>query len=58
MNVIVKVNIACVLRWGVASVKIILLGVAHSIQEKHCRCGTCGDGRFSSGDARAKKIDV
>ena len=31
MNVIVKVNIACALRWGVASVGITLLGVAHPI---------------------------
>ena len=27
----VKVNIACALRWGVASVGITLLGVAHPI---------------------------
>ena len=31
MNVIVKVNIPCALRWGVASVGITLLGVAHPI---------------------------
>ena len=31
MNVIVKVNIACALRWGVSSVGITLLGVAHPI---------------------------
>ena len=31
MNVIVKVNIAGALRWGVASVGITLLGVAHPI---------------------------
>ena len=31
MTVIVKVNIACALRWGVASVGITLLGVAHPI---------------------------
>ena len=31
MNVIVKVNIICALRWGVASVGITLLGVAHLI---------------------------
>ena len=31
MNVIVKVNIACALRWGVASVGITLLGVTHLI---------------------------
>ena len=31
MNVIVKVNITCALRWGVASIEITLLGVAHSI---------------------------
>ena len=31
MNVIVKVNIAYALRWGVASVGINLLGLAHPI---------------------------
>ena len=31
MNVIVKVNIACALRRGVASVGITLLGMAHPI---------------------------
>ena len=31
MNVIVKVNVACALRWGVASVGITLLGMAHPI---------------------------
>ena len=31
MNVIVKVNIACALRLGVASIGITLLGVAHPI---------------------------
>ena len=34
MNVIVKVNIACALRWGVASVGITLLGMAHPIWDK------------------------
>ena len=29
-----KVNIACVVRWGIASVKITLLGVAHPIRKK------------------------
>ena len=29
-----KVNIACALRWGVASIGITLLGVAQPIQEK------------------------
>ena len=29
MNVIVKVDIACVFRWGVAFVGITLLGLAH-----------------------------
>ena len=33
MNVIVKVNIACALRWEVASVGITLLGVAHPIRK-------------------------
>ena len=47
-----KVNIACALRWGVASIGITLLGVAHPIQEKHFRCGTCVGGRLSSGVAR------
>ena len=31
MNVIVKVNIICALRWGVAFVEITLLGVGHLI---------------------------
>ena len=53
-----KVNITCVLRWKVASEGITLLGVAHSIREKHFRCGTCVDGWFSSGATRVKKVDV
>ena len=53
-----KVNIACALRWGVAFVGITLLGVAHLIQEKHFRCRTCVDERFSSGVVRVKKADV
>ena len=53
-----KVNIAYALKWGVASVGITLLGVAHPIQEKHFKCGTYADGRFSSGAARVKKADV
>ena len=53
-----KVNIACALRWGVASVGITLLGVAQPIQEKHFRCETCTGGRFSSRTARVKKDDV
>ena len=36
-----KVNIACAIRWGVASIRITLLGVAHPIQEKHFRCKSC-----------------
>ena len=50
-----KVNIACALKWGVTSVGITLLGVAHPIREKHFRCGTCADGRFSSRAARVRK---
>ena len=50
-----KMNIACALRLGVAFVRIIVLGVAHPIREKHFKCGTCADGRFSSGAARVKK---
>ena len=53
-----KVNTACELRWGVASVGITLLGVADPIWEKHFKCGTCTDGRFSSGPARVKKADM
>ena len=53
-----KVNIACALRWGVASVGITLLGVAHPIREKHFRCETCVGGRLSSGAARVKKVDL
>ena len=53
-----KVNIACALRWGVASVEITLPGLAHPIQEKHFRCGTCVSGRLSSRAARVKKADL
>ena len=53
-----KVNIAHALRCGAASVGITLLGVAHPIREKHFRCETCTDGRFSSKAARVKKVDV
>ena len=53
-----KVNIACALRWGVVSVRITLLGMAHSIREKHFRCGTYAGGLFSSGAARVKKADA
>ena len=53
-----NVNIACALRWGVAFVGITLVGVAHPIQEKHFRCGTCAGGRFSSGAARMKKSNM
>ena len=31
VNVIVKVNVACALRWGAAFVGITLLGMAHPI---------------------------
>ena len=31
MNVVIKVSIACALRWGVAFVGITLLGMAHPI---------------------------
>ena len=53
-----KVDIACALRWGVASIGITLLGMAHLIREKHFRCETCVSGRFSSGVARVKKADL
>ena len=53
-----KVNIACALRWGVAFIRITLLGVAHPIREKHFRCGTYASGRFSSETARVKKVNV
>ena len=53
-----KVNIACALRWGVASVGITLLGVAHPILEKHFRYGTCFGGRLLSGAARVKKANL
>ena len=53
-----NVDITCTLRWGVASVRITLLGMAHPIWEKHFRCGTCTDDQFSSGAARVKKGDV
>ena len=53
-----KVNIACALRWRVASVGITLLGVAHPIREKYFRCETCVGGRLSSEAARVKKADL
>ena len=53
-----KVNIACALRWGVASIGITLLGMAHPIREKHLKDGTCVDGRFSSEVIRVKKANV
>ena len=53
-----KVNIACPLRWGVASVGITQLGLADPIQEKHFRCRTCAGGQFSSGAIRVKNADV
>ena len=39
MNVIVKVNIACALRWGVATIGITLLGVAHHIWDNNSGAG-------------------
>ena len=53
-----KVNIACTLKWRVASIRITLLGVAHLIWEKHFRCGTCIDGRFSFEAVKGKKTDM
>ena len=53
-----KVNIACAIRWGVASVGITLLGVTHPIREKNFRYGTCASGRFSFEIARMKKADM
>ena len=50
-----KVNIACALRWGVTSVGITLLGLAHPIREKHFRCGTYVGGQFSSEATRVRK---
>ena len=57
-DVNVEVNIACALMWGVASVGITLLGMTHSIREKHFKYETCAGGRFSSVAARAKNTDV
>ena len=51
-------NIACVLKWEVASVGITLLGMAHPIREKHFRCGACVGGQLLSGAARVKKVDL
>ena len=53
-----KVNIACALRWGVASIGITLLGLAYPIREKHFSCGTCTGGRFSFGATKVKKVDM
>ena len=44
--VIVKVNIACALRWGVASVGITLLGVARPIWDNISREGNALVGDF------------
>ena len=33
MNVLVKVNITCALRWGVVFIGFTLLGVAHLIRD-------------------------
>ena len=52
-----KVNIACALRWGVASVGITLLGVAHPIWDNISGVG-CASGRLSSGAARMKKVGL
>ena len=51
-------NIACALRWGVTSVGITLLGMAHLIQEKHFRCGIYVDGQLSFGTTRVKNVDL
>ena len=53
-----SVHIAYALKRGEASVGITLLGVTHPIREKHFRCGTCADGRFSSRVVRVKTADV
>ena len=53
-----NVNIACALRWGVASVGITLLGMAHPKWEKHFKCETCVGGRLSFGAARVKKANL
>ena len=48
-------NIACALRWGVASVGITLLDVAHPIREKHFRCRIYTGEQLSFGTVRLKK---
>ena len=55
---IVKVNIACALRWGVAFVGITLLGMAHPIWDNISGAGSALIGRFSSGAARVKKVGL
>ena len=51
-------SIAWALRWGVTSIGITLLGVAHLIREKHFRYGTCVGGWLSSRVVRVKKVNL
>ena len=53
-----KVNIACALRWEVASIGITLLGVAHPIRDNISGVGHASNGRLSSGVARVKKYGL
>ena len=59
MNVVVKLNIACALRWGAASVEIILYWALLTLYgKKHFKYGTCAGGWLSCGATRMKKADV
>ena len=51
-------NIACAFRWGVTSVGITLLGMAHLIQEKHFRCGIYVGGQLSFGTTRVEECQL
>ena len=44
MNVIVKLNIACTLRWGVASIGITVLDMAHPIWDSISGTGNASMG--------------
>ena len=53
-----SVSTACALRWGVASIGITLLGVAHPIWDNIFKCGICAGGLSLPGVVRVKKADL
>ena len=50
-----KVNIACALRWGVASVRITLLGVTHPIRDNISGAGHAHVGGSHPGPQGCRK---